>query len=99
MAEALPLDLRVSGDLGDVGELARSYGVIDIRRDAKGLRKLASEEPPEVRGMRLAQLVIDKGMAQLIVNDVAACPEAEHQPAAAYDGGKLLFVNAVSLHE
>ena len=45
------------------------------------------------------EFIVDKGAAQLIVNDIAARPEAEHQPAAAYDGGKLLLVNAVSLHE
>lgn len=99
VAEALPLDLRVAGDLGNVGELARGHGVIDICRDTQGLGKLAREQSAEVRGMRLTQLVIDKGAAQLIVNDIAARPEAEHQPAAAYDGGKLLLVNAVSLHE
>ena len=99
VAEALPLDLRVAGDLGDVGELSRGHSVIDICRDAKGLGKLAREQSAEVRGMRLAQFIVDKGAAQLIVNDVAARPEAEHQPAAAYDGGKLLLVNAVSLHE
>ena len=64
-----------------------------------GAVAFAREQSAEVRGVRLAQLVIDKGAAQLIVNDVAARPEAEHQPAAAYDGGKLLLVNAVSLHE
>ena len=63
------------------------------------LRKLAREQSAEVRGVRLAQLIIDKGAAQLVINDVAARPEAEHQPAAANDGGKLVFVNAVSLHE
>ena len=99
MAKALPLDLRVAGDLGNVGELARGHGVIDICRDTQGLGKLAREEPPEVRGVRLAQFIVDKGAAQLIVNDIAARPEAEHQPAAAYDGGKLLLVNAVSLYE
>ena len=99
VAEALPFYLRVAGDLGDVGKFAGGHGVIDIRRDAQGLGKLAREQSAEVRGVRLAQLIIYKGMAQLVINDVAARPEAEHQPAAANDGSKLVFVNAVSLHE
>lgn len=99
VAEAAALDVDKAGDLGDVRQLARRHGVVDIGGDAERRSDLAGQQAAKVRGVRLAEVVVHKGMAQVFVHKVAARLQAEDKAAAANNGCKLLRMHAAAVEE
>ena len=99
MAEAAALDVDKAGDLGDVCQLAGRHGVVDIGGDAERRSDLAGQQAAEVRGVRLAEVVVHKGMAQVFVHKVAARLQAEDKAAAANNGCKLLRMHAAAVEK
>ena len=49
--------------------------------------------------MGLAQFIVNQGLAQIRIDQVASGFQAKHQAAPAHDGGKVLILDAVSGHE
>ena len=64
VAEAAALNIDKAGDLGNVRQLARRHSVVDIGGDAERRSDLAGQQAAKVRGVRLAEVVVHKGMAR-----------------------------------